>query len=57
VWVADGDTNSITQLDASTGDLVRVIPDVGPGIDTPCTIAAAGGRLGVANGPRKPLIL
>jgi DNA-binding beta-propeller fold protein YncE len=47
VWVADEGNNSVTELDVSTGQLVRVIS--AQGLSSPDGIAAGSGMVWVAN--------
>lgn len=46
---ADSFSSSLTEIDESTGDLVRVIAGSDTGLDFPLALASDGGRLWVAN--------
>jgi DNA-binding beta-propeller fold protein YncE len=48
VWVANH-SGSVTELNASTGTLVRVLSGPGYGFNNPAAIAADGTRVWVAN--------
>ena len=51
VWVVDtGGGNSVTELDAKTGGLIRVIRGSAYGFKGPDAIAVIGGHVWVANG-------
>jgi DNA-binding beta-propeller fold protein YncE len=50
VWVANGAGDSVTELSASTGALVKVISDSSYGLDGPDAVTSDGNHIWVANG-------
>jgi DNA-binding beta-propeller fold protein YncE len=49
-WVTNELTNSVTELDATTGALVRVIAGASYGFDSPHAVASDGAHVWVVNG-------
>jgi DNA-binding beta-propeller fold protein YncE len=50
VWVVNRDGNSVTELNAADGGVVRILSAASYGFDSPDGIVADGAQLWVANG-------
>ena len=49
IWIANLDGNSVTEINTSTGGLVKVISDRKYGFDQPVSLAYDSGSVWVAN--------
>jgi DNA-binding beta-propeller fold protein YncE len=50
LWVVSANGNSVTELNASTGSLVRVLSGHRYGFDNPIALAVVGKTIWIANG-------